>query len=132
MSQENVELVRILYDVALVRRSVEGFEDRFAGDFTWRQRPEWPGRSVYRRDEMSQLWTDLDDTYSEFSLVAVEFADAGAYVVVTVNTSARLRASDGRIEGTVWHVWRVRDGLVAEARVYSNRREAREAAGLRD
>jgi ketosteroid isomerase-like protein len=129
MSQENIELVRPAYDVAWPQRSVDGLRDRFADDFTWTQRPEWPGRSVYRRDDMPELWADLDETYSEYRLAAVDYADAGEYVVVTVNLSAHLRASNDRIEGTVFHVWRIQDGLVAEACVYSTRRDALEAAG---
>jgi ketosteroid isomerase-like protein len=131
MSRENIELVRPAYDVAWPQRSVAGFQDRFADGFVWRQRVEWPGRSVYGRDEMHELWADLDETFSEYRLVAVDYADAGEYVVVTVNTSAYLRTSDDRIETTVWHVWRVREGLVTEACVYSTRQEALEAAGMR-
>jgi ketosteroid isomerase-like protein len=130
MSRENVELVRLAYDVAWPQRSVEGFQGRFTDDFVWRQRPEWPGRSDFGRDEMHELWAELDETYSEYRLEATEYADAGDYVVVSVNTSARLRASNDRIEGTVWHVWRLRDGLVAEACVYSTEAEALEAAGM--
>ena len=107
MSQENVDLVRIAYDVAWPQRSVEGFQEHFADDFTWRQRPEWPGRSVYGRDEMPKLWADLDATFAEYTLTAVEYADAGDYVIVTVE-----------------------DGLVVEACVYSTRQEALEAAGV--
>jgi ketosteroid isomerase-like protein len=132
MSQENIELVRLAYDVVWKGRSADGVEHRFADDFTWRQRPEWPGRSAYTRDEMPELWADLDDTYLEFELFPVEFSEAADYVVVTVNTSAHLRASDARIEGTLWHVWRVVEGVLAEAQAYSSRREALEAAGIRD
>jgi ketosteroid isomerase-like protein len=130
MSQTNVDLVRLAYDVAYDQRSLEGLDDRFSADFIWYQRPEWPGRFAYGRDEIPQLWADLDETYSEFLLVPVEFADAGEYVVVTVNTSARLRASDVRLEATIWHVWRMVDGVAVEARAYSDQQEAREAAGL--
>jgi ketosteroid isomerase-like protein len=130
MSRENIDLVRVAYDVAWPRRSVDGFQDRFADDFTWRQRSEWPGRSVYTRDEMPELWADLDDTYAEFKLTPLDYADAGEYVVVTVTTSARMRASNDRIKRTVWHVWRIREGLVAEACVYSTRRDALDAAGM--
>src|SRR4051794_40208111 len=118
MSGRNVELVRPAYDVAWPQRSVEGFQDRFTDDFTWRQRLEWPGRSAYGRDEMHKLWADLDETYSEFSLMPIEYAEVGEYVVVTVKTSSCLRASNQRIEGTLWHVWRVVGGLLAEGCVY--------------
>jgi ketosteroid isomerase-like protein len=130
MSRENIELVRLAYDGTWPLRSVDGFQDRFADDFTWRQRSEWPGRSIYARDEMPELWADLDETYSEFTLEPVEYAEAGEYVVVTVNTSAYIRATNDRIEGTVWQVWRIHDELVAEVCVYSRRRDALEAAGM--
>jgi ketosteroid isomerase-like protein len=132
MRGDNIDLVRPAYDVAWPQRSVDGFRDRFADDFTWRQRPEWPGRSVYGRDDMPELWADLDETFSDYKLVAVDYAEAGDHVIVTVNLSAYIRASHDRIEGTVWHVWRLHDGLVAEVCVYSTRREAVEAAGIRD
>src|SRR4051794_40889419 len=130
MSAKNVEMVRLAYDIAWPQRSVDGFQDRFADDFTWRQRPEWPGRSAYGRDEMDALWADLDETFAEYTLTAMDYADAGDYVVVTVRTSACLRAIHDVVEGTVWHVWRVDDGLVAEACVYGTRQEALEAAGM--
>ena len=130
MSQQNVDLVRLAYDVAWPQRSLEGFQDRFAEDFTWRQRPEWPGRSAYGRDEMPELWADLDETFAEYALTAVDYVDAGDYVVVTVHTSACLRAIHDVVEGTVWHVWRIRDGLAAEACVYGTREEAFDAAGV--
>lgn len=132
MSQENIEIVRAAYEVAFAQRNVEGVLDRFAEDFTWQQRDEFPGRTTYGPMEMPQLWAELDDTYSELNMVPVEFADAGDYVVVTVDTSARLRGSDSRIETTIWHVWRMRDGLAVEGRAYGSRREAAEAAGLAD
>ena len=130
MSQENIEIARAAYDVAFAQRNVEGVLDRFSDDFTWQQRAEFPGRTTYGRMDMPQLWAELDDTYSELSMVPVEFVDAGEYVIVTVETSARLRGSDARIETTIWHVWQMRDGLAVEGRACGTRREAAEAAGL--
>lgn len=63
-------------------------------------------------------------------LVPIAFEDAGDYVIVTVETSARLRGSDRRIEGRIWHVWRMRDGLALEGGSHASREEAAEAAGL--
>jgi hypothetical protein len=81
---------------------------------------------------MHELWAELDETYSEFNLVPVEYVEAGEYVVVTIKASACLQASDDRVEVTQWHVWRLEDGRAAEARVYRTREEAVEAAGLRE
>jgi ketosteroid isomerase-like protein len=130
MSQENIEIVRKAYDVAFVQRDVEGILDRFAADFTWHQRAEWPGRPTYGASEMPQLWDELDGTYSELNMTPVEYVDAGEYVVVRLETSARPRGSDARVEAMIWHVWHMRDGLAQEGWAYGTRREAAEAAGL--
>jgi hypothetical protein len=130
MSQENVEMVRVAYDVAYAERSVEGVRDRFAESFVWHSRPEWPGKATYGVDEMPELWADLDDTFSEFELVPVEFEEvADGYVLVTVKQSASLRDSDERVETTIWHLWRV-DGMPQEGWVFGDRSEALQAAGL--
>ncbi|MGI8462096.1 MAG: nuclear transport factor 2 family protein [Solirubrobacterales bacterium] len=130
MSEENVEAVRIAYDVAYVQRSVEGIRDRIAEDFIWHNRPEWPGRRTYRGDEMTDLWADLDETFSEFELVPVAFEELGDHVVVEVRQSACLHGSDSQIDVTTWHLWRVEDGKPREAWAFGTRTEALEAAEL--
>src|SRR5436190_8414545 len=132
MSQENVEAIRRAYDAGYAERSVEKVLDAVDESFVWHQRAEWPGRPLYRIEDMPELWADLDDTYTEFSLVPADFAPFGEYVVVTVRLSARMRASDARIEGTHYHVWHFRDGKANEAWNYSTRAEALEAGGLRE
>ena len=130
MPQDNVEMVRVAYEVAYAERSVEGVRDSFAEDFVWHSRPEWPGKATYRVDEMPGLWADLDETFSEFELVPATFEEvADGYVLVTVRQSARLRGSEDRVETTVWHLWRI-DGMPREGWVFGERAEALEAAGL--
>jgi ketosteroid isomerase-like protein len=129
MSRENIEIVRNAYDVALAQRGVAGVMNRFAADFTWHQRAEWPGRPTFGASEMPQLWADLDETYSDMNLVPVEFVDVGEYVVVTVESSSRLRGSDARLESRLWHVWHLWDGLALEGWAFRTRLEAFETAG---
>jgi ketosteroid isomerase-like protein len=102
--------------------------EAFADDFTWHQRAEWPGRPVYRIDELPDLWAELDETYSEFVLEPVEFAEVGNCVLVKVHTSAPLHASNERIDGVIWHVWQIVDGRVQNVHVYTERSDALEAA----
>src|SRR3954454_5725717 len=102
MSSENVELAHIAYDVAYVRRSIEGYEDRFTDDFTWHQRAEWPGRSVYPRDELTTLWEGPDGPYPRFTVEAGRVRQDLRLRRRTVHTSARLRTSDHRIDGVIW------------------------------
>ena len=130
MGRENIEAVRFGYEVAFAQRSAERLPELLAEGFTWHQRPEWPGRSVYTAADWPQLWAELDDTYSELSIVPVDLFESGEYVIVTVETSARMRTSDDRIAVTQWHVWRMRDGLALEARAYSTREDALKFAGL--
>ena len=132
MSRENIEVVRLAYDVAYVQRSVEDVRDRFAPDFVFHTRPEWPGRQLYRFKEIEQLWADLDETFSDYSLMPIEFEDVGDYVLVTLQSSAQMRGSHVRVEGKVWHLWRVADGKPQEAWTFGSRNEALEAVGPRE
>jgi ketosteroid isomerase-like protein len=101
----------------------------FADGYEWHQRREWPGRDVYRRDELPQLWAELDEWYPGFELTPLEFTDVGDCVLVKVRTSARVGESDDRVDALIWHVWRIADGLVTETRVFSDHQEALEACG---
>ena len=130
MSQADLDLVRLAYDICWAARTIEPLKDRFAEGFTWQQRFEWPGRSDYGRDEMTALWADLDETYSEFELTPTDFTDCGEHVLVFVKTRARLRSSEAWVEGTLYHVWHLHDGLALGTRVFSDPSEARHAAGL--
>lgn len=132
MSRENVDAVKLAYERAYAERSVEGVRDFFAPDFTFHNRPEFPGPRDYRMEEIERLWSDLDDTYSDFSLVPDAFEEAGDYVIVTVRTSAELKASSARVEGAIWHVWHVPNGRPQEAWAYGSRREALQAVGPHD
>jgi hypothetical protein len=133
MSQENLEVVRLAYDVAYSQRSVEGFRHVAAENYAYHVRAEWPGRALYSLDEMPQLWADINNTFSEFSLVAEDFAVLGdEYVLVTIRQSFRMRGSDRRIESTAFHLWNVRDGKARETWVYGTREEALAAVGLRE
>lgn len=131
MSQESVEVVQRAYDVAYAQRSVEDVREHIADDFVFHNRPEFPGRSSYTGEQMPLLWADLDETYSDFNLLPVEFTEIGDYVVVTLRISSRLRGSDTRIENSIWHVWHIEAGEARQAWAYGSRQEALEAVGLR-
>ncbi len=132
MSQESVELVRAAYREGYARRTVEPFRDKVADDFRFHMRRGWPGRPVYGFDELTQIWADLDETYSEFRLVPEDFAPIGDFVVVTIRQSARMRESDARIKATIWHVWHVADGRVREAWTFDSEKDALAAARPRE
>ena len=133
MSLANVDLVRRAYDVAYVERSVENVRALASDDWVFHGRPEFPGRQVYRMEEMPEIWADLDETYSEFSLTPEDFTPIGKeHVVVRIKTSARLRGSELRMDATQYHIWHVQAGKLRETWACNTRQEALEAAGLRE
>jgi len=126
MSEENVRAVREAYGTAYAARSVEQFRERFADDFVWHNRPTWPGRSTYTADEMPQLWADLDETFSEYTLEPITFSDHGDFVLAELAQSARLRDSEAKVEETIWHLWHVVDGIPQEGWSRGSKEEALE------
>lgn len=126
----NEALIRRAYDEGYANRTVESLRGSVADDFQFHMRAGWPGRPTYGFDEMTQAWADLDDTFTEFQLAPTGFVSAGEFVIATLRQSARMRGSEARIEATIWHVWRVVDGLVREAWVFDEHDDALRAAGM--
>ena len=137
MSEENVEIVRRLFD-AVARRDTETVLSLYDSDLEWDgSRHRWTevlGTSMARfrghagLREWSRLyygtWEHLEDTLEEL-------IDAGADVVTIVTT--RGRTSGIEVE---WKhhagVWTVRDGKVIRVVWFPTREEALEAAGVAD
>ncbi len=130
MSQENVEIVKRLYEESYPTRDIETVRDSVSEDFRFHMRREWPGRASYGREEMPEIWAELDETYSEYSLVPQEYEHLGDYVLVTLSVSARMRESDVRLEQALYHVMKVQRGKVLEAWGFGDKQEALEAVGL--
>jgi ketosteroid isomerase-like protein len=138
MSQENVELVRRLFD-AVARRDTETVLSLYDPEVDWdgsRHRwtevmpgdPHWHGheglRSFFR--DYYDAWDNLEDTIEEL-------IDATKDVVVAVvNTRARGRASGVEID---WpehaSTWTVRDGRVVRVVWFRTREEALAAVGMK-
>ncbi len=135
MSQENVEIVRRLYEEwsAGLERSDPGavFDSpAVADDFEWRMeggdfegRTLWRGRAGYV--EWLRTWTG---EFEDWSLSLEGLIDVGPDRVVALTyTSAKGRQSGVPVEMKVGVVWEIRDGRVVLAR---NHEEALKAAGL--
>jgi uncharacterized protein len=136
MSQENVELVRQLFD-AVARRDSETVLSLYAPDVEWDgSRSRWaevmPGdagwygheglRAFFR--DYYEMWDDLRDTVEEL-------IDAGEHVVAVVDSRGRGRASGAVVEwGSHASVWTIRDGRIVRVVWFRTRAEALEAAGL--
>jgi ketosteroid isomerase-like protein len=129
MSQENVEIVRAVYD-AYNRGDLDAAFKHVAPDsvLDW-SRAVGPQRGVYELDQMRPFFADFLDTFDSTRVEPDEFIDAGDHVVVP--QTGYLKGRDG-IEATarVTLGWTLRDSAVIGICLYQEKAEALEAAGL--
>lgn len=133
MSEENVEIVRWLYEEGHAKRTIDvpGVEDRVASDYRFHARPDFPSRPVYRLDQLPEFWADLDSTFDDYSLIPQSYESVGpAHVLVTLRQTARLRGTDQRISELIYMLWYLTEGAVRETWTATGRTEVLESAGL--
>jgi uncharacterized protein len=134
MSQENVEIVRRMYD-AIARRDAEGVFALYDPEVEWdiSRLPNVMGRGVYRGHEGIRRWSH--EWYEAWETVGEdieELIDAGEQVISVVTARGRGRASGVEIEAHYASVWTIREGKVVRGASFPTREEALEAAGLRE
>jgi uncharacterized protein len=131
MSEENVEIVRAAYD-AFNRRDLDAALEHATPDaeLDW-SRGIGPNAGVYKLDQMRSFLADLTDTFESVRVEPDEFIEAGDHVVVP--QTGYVRGREG-VEATarVSLVWTCRDGAIVRICLFQQKREALEAAGLRE
>ena len=129
MSEENVEIVRAVYDAynrgdldAALKDAAPGFE------LDW-TRAVGPQRGVYKLDQIRAFLVDFLEAFESTRVVPDEFIGAGDQVVVPQTGYIRGR---GGIEATarIALVWTFRDGAIVRICLYQQKQDALEAAGL--
>jgi ketosteroid isomerase-like protein len=133
MSQENVEIVRRFFD--RVNRGGDwtgAFKDFVHDDveIDWSRSPA-PYRGVYRGREEATQFADAANAWEAARWEADEFLETGDDVLMP--HVAYLRGRDGiEVKVQATYVFTIRDGRCARWRIYQERRDALEAAGLRE
>ena len=130
MSEENVEIVRRSLD-ALNRGDIDAWLEDIAADAEVHDLPTMPDTPVRRGHDDLRKWTEMmRDVWTEESYYeALEFTDAGDYVLVPVRAHAWGRGSGAPIEVDFFTVVEVRDGKIQRSWSHFVE-EALEAAGL--
>ena len=137
MSRENVEIVRRIYE-AVARRDRETilslYDPEVELDFTPDTLAEHIGGTVWTgHDGLRAFDRELRESFESFETRCEELIDAGECVVTVSQYRGRGRRSGAEVDGPrQFGVWSVRDGKVTRVVWYSVRREALEAAGLRE
>jgi ketosteroid isomerase-like protein len=126
MSQENVELVRRVY---------EGWAQ---GDFSRIDifHPEiefemvdWPHQiSVRGIPAMRETWRDTLRAWDDFRSIPIEYVDYGRNIVVLNHIQGSGKESGAEVSAETATVWTLEDGLVTRLALYWDTDRAREAA----
>jgi ketosteroid isomerase-like protein len=134
MSQENVEVVRGVFEAA-ARRDTEAvlaaYGPEVEYDFSGGPLGSLVGDTVYRGHEGIRNW--VRDRYEAWETIEDEYQeliDAGECVVSFVITRARGRSSGAETELRHYGVWTLRDGRIIRVAWFYSRGDALEAAGL--
>jgi ketosteroid isomerase-like protein len=130
MSQGNLEMVRRCYEA--VNRG--DFETIFsvcdpAVEFEPPERAPYAG--TYRGvDGVRELLQSLLEAWRDIRWEPERFFETGDRVVVFVKMAVRSQSSDAQIGVRVGHFWEMRDGKIMRFKIFPEREEALEAAGL--
>jgi len=132
MSQENVEIVRHIYDAgnrgdwsAAFRDASKDFEVTFKAG---------PNEGTHRgRDAVQAVFEDLLSAFDLWITEPLELLESGDQVVAIVNNRLRPKGgTSGEFAYRNGHIWTFRDKTVVSMVGFPTPEEALEAAGLRE
>jgi ketosteroid isomerase-like protein len=137
MSEENVEIVRGLYEewYAGLERGDPGatFDSgAISDDYEWIVPEPLEGRTVWRgREEFVEFFRTWTEDFEDWSVRVERLIDAGDDRVVALTLqSATGKGSGARVEWHMGQVQELKDGRVIRTWNYFTHAEALEAAGL--
>src|SRR2546421_934953 len=133
MSEENVELVRRLYEAFETRDNVWPFEV-YGPEIEWYSGFDGLGfEQVYRgHDGVRAYWRHWLEAWESIEFHLDDVIDAGDQVVALIWQRNRGRASRAVIEYEYAQVWSLRNGLVTRQRSFERRQDALKAVGLEE
>ena len=133
MSEENVEVVRRVYDAAN-RGDLEAAQACLHPDIEFHTYAQSPEAGVYRGKEAVRRYNEVLFEQLERIRFDVDQLLAAGDRVVALTTQRAVPKGGGQQEISVQiaEVWVIRDRLLAERRSYSTKAEALKAAGLRE
>jgi uncharacterized protein len=134
MSQENVEIVRLLYD-AIGQGDTATALSLYSPEVVW-DVSEGPiaaleGAGVYRGHAGLQgFFRRFRDAWEHVEFSLSELTDAGDHVVSVGTQVGRGRASGLQITGANYAVWTLQDGVITRVRWFGSLDQAMDAAEL--
>ena len=134
MSEENVEIVRQVYD-AVARRDPAGvlalYDEEIEIDATRLPEARLVERGIIRgHDGLRRVTRSWDEAWASAEDRCEELIDAGEHVISVVARQGIGRASGLRVDTQRAGVWTVRDRKVVRTVWFPTKAEALQAAGL--
>jgi ketosteroid isomerase-like protein len=131
MSRENVELVRTIH-AAYGAGDYEAVFSLLDEDIEWAEPTDSAGASTYHgHDGVRACTVSWVGTFgATFRYEPEEFTDLGEHVLVRARQSGKGRTSGVEVSMETFNVWTVRDGKVTRMRMFRQRSDALEAAGV--
>jgi ketosteroid isomerase-like protein len=127
MSQENVELVRRVYE-GWARGNFSD-TDAFDPEIEF-EMVDWPHQTrVKGIQQMSDTWRSTLSAFDAFRAVPLEYLDSGNNVLVINQIEASGKESGAEVSAETATVWTVEDGRVVRLALYWDTDKAREEAG---
>jgi ketosteroid isomerase-like protein len=145
MSQENVELMRRVFDEASRRadptgRAIDALDQdsmavvyaSMAPEVEVHEDPRFPEAGIYRGVEAVRAYFErFAESFDEFRFEAEDFIElADDRVLVLFRLTTRGKGSGARVEAHPGWIYTIRDSLTARIEAFLSRDEALEAAGL--
>jgi ketosteroid isomerase-like protein len=130
MSQENVEIVRRIYEEISVRYEFprEWFDPACVADFSQVAPEGGLSRGI---DSLNAAIAPYFGTFESFHAAAEEIVYADQErVVAAIRDGGRLRGSDAEITSRYFHAWTFRDGKVVRLSSHTDKAGALRAVGL--
>jgi ketosteroid isomerase-like protein len=131
MSQENVEIVRRIYE-RLNRGDVEGVVERCDDDFLMDMSERVFNPDTYRgHDGIRRFYDGVRDAWESYQWNVEETRVTGDTVVAMLHCLAQSREGGPGVDWRVAWLWKLREGRPVFVRFYRDQADALEAAGLR-
>ncbi len=130
MSQENVEIVRRVYE-AISRNDLEAVFEAAEPGVELIPPGQSPTSESVRGIEGIKAWlADQQKTVGDLSLELEDLIEVEEVVVALLLLQIRPHGADADFELRIAHLWTLRDGKLIRCEVFPERKQALEAAGL--
>jgi ketosteroid isomerase-like protein len=134
MSQENVELVRGIYDEIRRRGDPIPRAEYFDPEIEFHEDPRLPEAGSYRGfEEVRAYWKQFIENFDEFVIEPEEFVEIGGdRVLVLLIITTRGRGSSAAVTMRIAWIFTIRAALITRIEAFADRGVALKAAGLRE